>query len=183
MGTIANILIVIMEIVALRISFRRIGREMFIYYTELSNIVTLISSVAYLLTGGNAPVLRYLSAVGLTMTFLITLCVLIPMGGDFKELMLQENGLYHHTLVPILSLISYVFWEKHSTLWMFPVALTILYGLTMMFLNVIGKIDGPYPFLRIRHQSRTASALWFFALIGIISAISFAVIFLAEHCS
>ena len=183
MGTIANILIVVMEIVALRISFRRIGREMFIYYTELSNIVTLISSVAYLATKGNAPTLRYLSAVGLTMTFLITLCVLIPMGGDFKELMLQENGLYHHTLVPILSFISYVFWESHSSLWLIPVILTVIYGLTMMFLNVVGKIDGPYPFLRIRHQSRSASALWFFALIGIISAISFAVIFLAEHCS
>lgn len=37
--------------------------------------------------------------------------------------------------------------------------------------------------LRIRHQSRTASILWFFTLIAIISDISFAVIFLAEHCS
>ena len=183
MGIIANILIVIMEIIAFRISFRRIRWEMFIYYTELSNLITLISSVAYLLSKGNAPALRYLSAVELTMTFLITLCVLIPMGGDFKELMLQDNGLYHHTLVPVLSLISYLFWEPHSSLWLLPVILTVLYGLTMMFLNVVGKIDGPYPFLRIRHQSRIASALWFFALIGIISLISFAVIFLAGHCS
>ena len=156
---------------------------MFIYYTELSNFITLISSIAYLLTEGNAPALRYLSAVGLTMTFLITLFVLVPMGGDFKELMLQDNGIYHHTLVPILSLTSYVFWEKHNTLWLIPVILTIIYGLTMMYLNVIGKIDGPYPFLRVRHQSRTASVLWFFTLIGIISFISFVVIFLARHCS
>lgn len=179
MGTIANILIVIMEIIAFRISFKRIRWEMFIYYTELSNLITLISSIAYLLSGGNAPALRYLSAVELTMTFLITLCVLIPMGEDFKTLMLSENGLYHHTLVPVLSFISYVFWEKHSTLWFLPVILTVIYGLTMMFLNVIGKIDGPYPFLRVRHQSRTASVVWFFALIGIISILSFTVIFLA----
>lgn len=179
MGTIANTLIVIMEIIALRISFKRIRWEMFIYYTELSNIITLISSVAYLVTGGNAPALRYLSAVELTMTFLITLFVLVPMGGDVKILMLSGNGLYHHTLVPILSFVSYIFWERHSTVWPLPVILTILYGLTMMFLNVINKIDGPYPFLRIRHQSRIASVGWFFGLIAIISVISFTVIFLA----
>ena len=183
MGIIANILIIIMEIIAFRISFKRIRWEMFIYYTELSNLITLISSVAYLLTKGNAPALRYLSAVELTMTFLITLCVLVPMGGGFKLLMFQENGLYHHTLVPILSVVSYLFWEKHSTLWLLPVILTIIYGLTMMYLNVIDKIDGPYPFLRIRHQSKTASVLWFFGLIGVISLISFTVIFLAGLCS
>ena len=183
MGIIANILIVIMEIIAFRLSFKRIRWEMFIYYTELSNLITLISSVAYLLTKGNAPALRYLSAAELTMTFLITLCILVPMGGGFRILMLSGNGLYHHTLVPILSLVSYLFWEKHSTLWLLPVMLTILYGMTMMYLNVIGKIDGPYPFLRIRHQSRTASVLWFFSLIGVISIISFAVIFLAGLCS
>jgi len=181
MGIIANILIVIMEIIAFRLSFRRIRWEMFIYYTELSNLITLISSIAYLLTNGNAPALRYLSAVELTMTFLITLCVLVPMGGGFKTLMISDNGLYHHTLVPILSVVSYIFWEPHSTMWLLPVILTTLYGLTMMYLNLINRIDGPYPFLRIRHQSRIASVLWFFGLIGIISLVSFAVIFLAEH--
>ena len=180
MGIIANILIVIMEIIAFRLSFRRIRWEMFIYYTELSNLITLISSIAYLLTNGNALALRYLSAVELTMTFLITLCVLVPMGGGFKTLMISENGLYHHTLVPILSVVSYIFWEPHSTMWLLPVILTTLYGLMMMFLNLFGKIDGPYPFLRIRHQSRIASVLWFFGLIAIISLISCGVILIAR---
>ena len=179
MGIIANVLIIIMEIIAFRISFKRIRWEMFIYYTELSNLITLISSAAYLLTGGNVPALRYLSAVELTMTFLVTLCILAPMGGGFKKLMLEDNGIYHHTLVPILSVLSYVLWEEHSTLWLLPVILTVIYGLTMMYLNVIGKMDGPYPFLRVRHQSRTASVLWFFALIGVITAISFGVIWIA----
>lgn len=179
MGIIANILIVIMEIIAFRLSFRRIRWEMFIYYTELSNLIVLISSIAYLLTKGNAPALRYLSAVELTMTFLITLCVLVPMGGGFKTLMISDNGLYHHTLVPILSVVSYIFWEPHSALWLLPVILTTLYGLTMMFLNLIGKIDGPYPFLRIHHQSRITSVLWFFGLIAIISLISRGVILIA----
>ena len=179
MGIIANILIIIMEIIAFRISFKRIRWEMFIYYTELSNLITLISSAAYLLTGEKAAPLRYLSACGLTMTFLVTLCILVPMGGGFRKLMLEENGLYHHTLVPVLSVLSYVLWEDHSTLWLLPVVLTIVYGLTMMYLNVIGKMDGPYPFLRVRHQSRRATILWFFALIGVITAISFGVIWIA----
>ncbi|MBQ6478642.1 MAG: hypothetical protein IJI44_04650 [Erysipelotrichaceae bacterium] len=179
MGILANVLIIIMELIAFRISFKAVRWEMFIYYTELSNLATLISSIAYLLTGGNAPALRYLSASGLTMTFLITLCVLVPMGGGFKKLMLAGNGLYHHSLVPVLSLFSYVFWERHSSMFLLPVILTIIYGLTMMYLNVIDKIDGPYPFLRIRHQSRIASVLWFFSLIAIISVISYGVILVA----
>ena len=178
--TYIHILIILMEIIAFSLSFRKVGWQLFIYYTELSNLVTLFSSVAYLLTKGNVATFRYLSTVMLSMTFLITLFVLVPMGGSFKELMLSNNGLYHHTLVPILSVTSYILWESHSHAWLFPVLVTMIYGLTMMGLNVLDKLDGPYPFLRVRHQSTKASVLWFFALILIIAAISLIVSYLAR---
>ncbi len=48
----------------------------------------------------------------------------------------------------------------------------------MLYLNWKEKIDGPYPFFRVRHQSSLATVLWFAALTGIITLISLAIIWL-----
>ena len=80
----------------------------------------------------------------LVMTFFVTTCVLIPMGGDPKKLLWSGNGLYHHVLCPILSTISYVFAERHSGMIWLPVIVTLVYGLVMLYLNGIRKVDGPY---------------------------------------
>jgi hypothetical protein len=108
----------------------------------------------------------------LTMTFLITLFVLVPMGGGFRKLMLSGNGLYHHTLCPMLSVTSYIIWEQHSSLWILPTVLTFIYGIVMLIMNGKGLFDGPYPFFRVRNQSKLATVIWILVLIGIIAAIS-----------
>ena len=106
----ANIAVIILEVMGLRISITDRRWKILAFYTQLSNLVTLASSVAFLLLGATAAPLRYLSSCMLTMTFLVTLLVLVPMGGGFEELMLSGNGLYHHTLCPIISVTSYVLW-------------------------------------------------------------------------
>ncbi len=113
----------------------------------------------------------------LTMTFLITLCVLVPMGGGFKTLMLSGNGLYHHTLCPIISVLTYILWEPHSNLWLLPVAVTTIYGLVMLYLNWKQVFDGPYPFFRVHNQSLTATVLWMLGLIAFMGSISLAMIY------
>ncbi len=175
MDKLFNIAIILLEIVGLIITFRLVGWKMFIYYTILSNCLALIASILYLMTPCLAAVLRYMSTCMLAMTFLITLFVLSPAVGSVKLLMIDGNGLYHHTLCPILSLISYVFFEEHSNLWILPVIASLIYGLLMIYLNYVGKMTGPYPFFEVRKQGIKKTALWVVALILIISSISFGV--------
>ena len=174
MVIIVNCAVIILELTGLRISISGRKWEIFAYYTQISNIITLISSLALVSTGSNevSVTLRYLSSCMLTMTFLITLFVLVPMGAGFKRMMLSGNGLYHHTLCPVLSVASYIMLEEHSHLWMLPVILTFVYGVVMLVLNAKDKYDGPYPFFRVHDQSKAATVMWMAVLTGIIAVIS-----------
>jgi hypothetical protein len=169
-----NIAVIILEIIGLRISISERKWKIFAYYTQISNIITLVSSVFFVVSQSSdvTITLRYLSSCMLTMTFLITLFVLVPMGGGFRKLMLSGNGLYHHTLCPMLSVTSYIIWEQHSSLWILPTVLTFIYGIVMLIMNGKGLFDGPYPFFRVRNQSKLATVIWILVLIGIIAAIS-----------
>ena len=171
MGRFANILIIILEILGLRVSIGDRKWKIFAYYTQISNLITIVSSIVYVFAGGPAW-LRYTSACMLTMTFAVTLFILVPFGGGFRRLMLSGNGLYHHTLCPVLSVISYILWEGHSSAWMIPVAITFVYGIVMMYMNYREWFDGPYPFFRVNHQSRLATIFWIAALTGMITVIS-----------
>ena len=86
------------------------------FYTQLSNLITAGSALLLVLLGQPAWVtaLCYLSACMLVMTFFVTNCVLIPMGGDPKKLLWSGNGLYHHVLCPVVSTLSYIFAEAHA---------------------------------------------------------------------
>ena len=110
----------------------------------------------------------------LVMTFFVTACVLIPMGGDPKKLLWSGSGLFHHVLCPLLSTVSYIFFENHAGLiWLWlPPAVTLIYGLTLLYLNGKEIVDGPYPFFRVRHQSALATVLWMTALMAAVSGIS-----------
>ena len=50
--------------------------------------------------------------------------------------------------------------------------ITLAYGMIMLGMNGAGKFDGPYPFFRVRHQSKTATILWVIVLFAIIATIS-----------
>ena len=172
----ANLINLILEIIGLQISISRRKWRVFAYYTQLSNMVTFVSSLLYVLIG-DIVWLRYLSTCMLVMTFIIAICVLIPMGGDAKELLIRGNGLYHHTLCPVLSTISYFLWEHHPQSWQIlwiPIMFTIVYGVIMLYLNGVRRIDGPYPFFRIHQQSVIASVSWTLGLslfIGMLSGL------------
>ena len=132
---------IILELLGFRISISDRRWKIFAYYTQISNLITLVSSSVFLLTD-SAPWLRYTSACMLTMTFVVTACILAPFGGGYRNLMLSGNGLYHHTLCPILSVSSYLFWEPHSSAWGIPVIITFVYGIIMLAMNWKGRFDG-----------------------------------------
>lgn len=170
----ANCIVILLEAIGLSISISDRGVKILAYYTQISNIITLLSSICLLAFGSSGFTcgFRYISTCMLTMTFLITLCVLVPMGGGFRKLMLSGNGLYHHTLCPIISVASYIFWEGHNSVKILPVLITFVYGITMINLNYLRKFDGPYPFFRVHNQSKEATLLWIAVLITIITMIS-----------
>ena len=102
------LLILVLEAIGLSISIRERGWKIFAFYTQLSNIIAAVSALLVIILGETdfTVLLRYLSSCMLLMTFIVTTCVLVPMGGDAKQLLFSANGLYHHLLVPIISVAS-----------------------------------------------------------------------------
>ena len=172
----ACLIILLLEIKGLSLTLPSRKWMALVFYTQLSNMVTAASALMLLVLGQPSwvTVERYLSTCMLVMTFLVTTCVLIPMGGDPKKLLWSGNRVYHHVLCPILSTISYIMIEQHAGMtWIWlPVVLTFIYGMIMLYLNYIGKVDGPYPFFRVRNQSVRATVLWVLILLVVVAAIS-----------
>ena len=175
--TLARILCVIvllLEARGLSLSITDRKWKILVFYTQLSNLAATVSALLLVILGQPAWVttLRYLSICMQVMTFLVTTCVLIPMGGDPKKLLWSGNGLYHHVLCPIISTASYVFAEQHSGMIWLPVIVTLIYDLVMLYLNGIRKVDGPYPFFRVHNQSVAATVLWMVVLMAVMAGIS-----------
>ena len=155
--------------------FRGVKRTL-IFYTQLSNVTALVSAVLLLVTGGGAFVtgLRYLAVCMLVMTFLVTVCVLVPAVKDIHMLLLSRTGFFLHVVCPFLNTASYILLENHvSAGWIgVPPFVTLTYGLIMIRLNIKRVVDGPYPFFRVYHQSRTATVLWVAVLFAVIITIA-----------
>ena len=178
---ILNLLTILFAAMGFSITLKESGLKAFIYYTEISNLLALCSSLFYLFFPNESAPLRLSALCMLGMTFMISLFVLSKAVGSIKAMMVDGNGIYHHTLVPIITFISYVFFEKHSSAWYFPVGVSMVYGIVMYVLNYLRKIDGPYPFFQVHRLGLKASVLWFFALIAFISSITFVILFLTVH--
>lgn len=173
------LIIVILEARGLFLSIGDRRWKVFAFYTQLANIATAVSAV-FVLVFGETPftiLLRYLSNCMLVMTFFVTSCILIPMSGDPKLLLFSGNGLYHHLIIPIVSVGSYLLIERHvqsATAILVPTVLTFLYGMIMLWVNDKDIFDGPYPFFRVKNQSVAATILWMTALTGAIGLLSLA---------
>ncbi len=171
MGFVFCGIILLLEIFATSVTIKRSRFGIFVFYTQISNILAALSCILYLVTGGAAWTAcpRYTATSMLMMTCAVTVLVLWPMGGDPKFLLLSRHGLPHHLLCPFLSAVSYVCFENHAgktAVWI-PVVITLIYGCIMLYLNGIRKVDGPYPFFRIHHQSAAATVIWVIVLLGI----------------
>ena len=151
-----------------------------IYYTQLSNVAAMLSAALLILFGPSAWItgFRYLSVCMLVMTCLVTIFVLQPLLHDSKMLLWSRTGFFLHLVCPFLNVISYLFFEDHAgrSAAFIPPAVTLLYGIIMLYMNYIGRVDGPYPFLRIRHQSKKATVLWVLVLLAVMGMISVCVL-------
>ena len=154
-----------------------------IYYTQLSNAAALVSAALLLCFGQKGWItgFRYLSVSMLVMTCLVTVFILQPLLHNSKVLLWSRTGFFLHLVCPFLNVFSYVFLQAHAkgSILFLPPSATLLYGAVMLYMNYIGRIDGPYPFLRIRSQSKKATVIWILILLAGMGAISMAVSLLA----
>jgi len=161
-GALLNFSFLIAESSAIVLSISRHGAEVFLYYTNLSNyfaiipcLLTCIFSLRFFISYKEFPrfiiILRYISAVTLTVTFCVSMFIIIPLAPNLTHFMLLEgSSFFQHLYCPIVSLFSFLFFERHIRLKAVHIFLalipTFVYGFTIVFLNLLKIITGPYPF-------------------------------------
>ncbi|MDD2648461.1 MAG: hypothetical protein PHI27_02905 [Eubacteriales bacterium] len=179
-----NLALIALEIIATRMAYTSMGFTMLTYYTIDSNLLALIAAVFLAVfqirelcgkgeTPALAKTLKYISACCLTLTFIVALCVLTPMySGEnaLENMMLKGEMLYHHLLCPLITLFSVILLDdarglskRLPLLAMIP---TLIYAAVTLTLNILRKMEGPYPFLMIYKQPLHMTIIWFAAIIG-----------------
>ena len=178
-----NLFIVWAEPIALPMSWDWGKEQLFIFYTEDSNILSAcicamvaVGQLVCIFTGKELPrwlhTLKYIATCCLTMTFLTVVFVLGPMyedGNGWYIMLCTSSMLYHHLLNPLAAIFSFVLLERSPRLprstvkWaLLP---TVLYGGIILWLNIQRVVDGPYPFMKVYDQSVQASVLWCIAIL------------------
>ena len=168
-----NILIVLLEIIGFVITYvinKKISIE---FYTEDSNILALITSsifVIYMLNKKEIPrwlkLLKYATTICLSVTFIVVIFILAPMYNfNYPYLLFHNSLLYQHLLCPILSIITFIYFDNLGDFNIkdnfTSLSLTLLYAIILIILNILKLVIGPYPFLMVYEQSIIISIIWF----------------------
>ena len=166
-AVILNYVLIAFEVLGFVIAYR-IGEQLSpAYYTEDSNLICLIASLMYVInyhrgkaTNKTIHLFRFIATLNLILTFFVTLFLLSEQYGLY-EIMIKNEFIFFHTLCPIISLVSYMFFEKyrsHKTDIMIKAPiLTFIYGTVMYLLNITKLYYGPYDFMKVYERSITAS--------------------------
>lgn len=184
LSIVLNLFIVWAEPIALPMSWDWGKEQMFIFYTEDSNILSAcicamvaVGQLVCIFTGRELPrwlhTLKYIATCCLTMTFLTVVFVLGPMyedGNGWYIMLCTSSMLYHHLLNPLAAMVSFVLLERQprlprsATVWaLLP---TVVYGSIILMLNLQRKVEGPYPFLQVYNQSVPMTILWCILMLG-----------------
>ena len=174
-----NLAIVFMEIIAAVMSWQDYAWGMFQFYTQDSNLLALAAcavlalyQIRALRYGSEIPLwamqFKYFAVCCLSVTFLVVIFVLMPMMGGMW--LMEGTMLYHHLLCPLAAFFGFVFAEKGADIKTKSVCIamipTVIYALTLIVLNLLHIVEGPYPFLKVYEQSVLMSIVWFVLIIG-----------------
>ena len=168
---IMNIIIFILELIAFIYTFVNNHSIEIVYYTIDSNLLALITSLIFIIfykkDTNIIKDLRLITTTALSVTFLVVVFVLAPMYNfNYKALMFENTFFVFHTLVPILSIISYILFENKSDKKYLGLIFTTIYAIILTTLNILDLVVGPYPFLEVKNQSVIASILWTILIVG-----------------
>ena len=92
-----------------------------------------------------AYILKYISTTAVILTFLVTLFYLVPAYKDNFMFLYQNSNLFFHLFVPILSFISFVFFEKTKLAFkytIYSISTTVLYGIYYIINILIHQENG-----------------------------------------
>ena len=178
-----NLILVILETVAFAHDIYAFRFGLFEWYTVDSNVLQLVVSglvICFVVRGKTFPTLltvaHFISAVGLTVTFLIAAFVLAPEGG-IAYYFLNDVAPINHFIGPLLSVISLLFLEKTERLPLstiiWPAAASLTYGVVALVLNAVRIMDGPYFFLKVYEQSAGVIIMWFAIIAALCLGLAF----------
>ena len=201
-----NIAIILCEVVALVYSILYHGASLFLYYTQICNLLALVGSGLYLVYQRRETLpkwlrlVRYTNVVTLAITFLVVVVFLTPlicmrevfanhesfatgMWIAAKEMFLGGSVFFHHIVCPILTYISFVYFEKGEGISkresLYALIPTVLYAAVLIVLNILRVVEGPYPFLMVYEQGPILSCLWaavIFAIAYLLGAVVWRVV-------
>ena len=168
---IINLIIIVLELIAFGYTICNEHKMQIEYYTIESNLITLVSSLLFVILIRKKKEfvkdLRFLSTILLTVTFLVVIFVLCPMYNfNYKLLMFTDTFLVFHTICPILTIISYIFFEEGSKKKYLGLVYTALYAVVLITLNILDVVVGPYPFLEVKKQSLLMVSGWGIAILS-----------------
>lgn len=154
------------------------------YYTMDSNLLLIFSAVVYVcgamvhqFRGKEIPgwirMMRFMATASVALTFVVVLTVLMPAEPAGKRLHMLFGGglLYQHTLCPLLSIISFIFFEtdydyKKKTIFIAFIP-TFIYAIALITLNAARVVTGPYFFLKIYEQTAFMTGVWIVVIDGL----------------
>ena len=111
------------------------------------------------------------------MTFLVVVCIFIPFGTPAvaHRLLGSVNGFLHHIVCPVISVVSYIFFEdgvKTRKAVLIPFIATAIYSFTVYTLNFLRLAGAPYPFFEVYEHPIGELVAWFFGLMLLVTAIA-----------
>lgn len=179
-----NIILVLLGITGLVKTITSMGYPAWEYYTQLSNYFSLCSALIYLVflihniknKNNEIPkwvsILKYSATLSLLVTFLVVVFILTPYYG--KDIIIWiffvGSNLFYHTLCPIITFISFTFFESHKISGIKDnfraVYFTLIYAIVFITLNILKVYEGPYPFLMVYKQPVYMSIVWFIIIVG-----------------
>ena len=180
-----NLLIIIFELLGLYLTLKTNKKISFEYYTEDSNMLCLLTSILFLIsmkfcikTPKWLKMLKFISTIGLGLTFITVIFILLPMYDfNYNFLLFDGSLFFYHLICPLLAITTFIFFDdvgkvniKDTVL---GLSFTIIYSIILISFNINGKITGPYPFLKVYEQGVTKSVLWCFLLLSMSYLISY----------
>ena len=196
---ILNIFLIIFECRGFFINSRIQGWGCLIFYTQLSNLILLISAIIYsiflivrIFANVKCPKwidrFKFAGTTSVTITFLVVIFILSGYTLEgLKANLFDILSIYHHNICPILGIITFIFFEKHDLSKVKDVFIalifTFLYGGVAIVLNAIGFIRGPYFFLLVREQPIILSIFWFILIYAMAFGIGAGLRVLNKKCS
>ena len=181
-----NLAIIACEIAAIIIVFFKLGCYPLVYYTEDSNLFALVAcavmagfQVRYLKSGKEIPhsvqMFKYMvAALSFGNICRSSCCTFSDAWRGHKRLgsicFLTKTSPFYILCVRFLQFYRLCFLKKKphlNTKSAFTATIpTLIYAILLIILNIVGAVDGPYPFLRVMNQPLYMSFVWFIVIVG-----------------